>query len=74
MIGGDLEKTIDDSKLSTLEFALEIQPLINDREKCEDFIREKKKQMIDATDSVLMFILLQTAGIIYRILRLQMIT
>ncbi len=65
MIGGDLEKTIDDSKLSTLEFALEIQPLINDREKCEDFIREKKKQMIDATDSVCFNVYLATDGWYY---------
>ena len=52
VIGGDLEKTIDDSKLSTLEFALDVQPLINDREKCEDYIRKKKKQMIEASNSV----------------------
>ena len=51
VIGGELEKTINETKLSTLRFAMEVQPLINDREKCESFIREKKKAMYEATDS-----------------------
>ena len=65
VIGGDLEKTIDDSKLSTLEFALDVQPLINDREKCEDYIRKKKKQMIEASNSVCFNVYLVTDGWYY---------
>ena len=65
VIGGDLEKTIDDSKPSALEFALEVQPLIDDREKCEDFIQKKKKQMIEATNSVCFNVYLATDGWYY---------
>ncbi len=52
VISGEFEKTIDSKKLSTLCFALEIQPLINDREACENFIRKKKEEMVKATNSV----------------------
>ena len=65
VIGGDLEKTIDDSKLSTLEFALEVQPFVDDHEKCEEIIRKKKEQMIEASNSICFNVYLATDGWYY---------
>ena len=60
VISGELEKTINDTQLSTLRFAMEIQPLISDREKCESFIRQKKKDMYKATNGVCFNVYLAT--------------
>ena len=65
VIGGDLEKTIDDSKLSTLEFALEVQPFVDDHGKCEEIIRKKKEQMIEASNSICFNVYLATDGWYY---------
>lgn len=65
VISGELEKTINATKLSTLEFAIEVQPLISERDACEAFIREKKTKMMKATDSVCFNVYLATDGWYY---------
>lgn len=65
VISRELVKTIDEKKLSTMSFALEVQPLIDDREACEELIRKKKKEMIEATNSVCFNVYLATDGWYY---------
>ncbi len=64
-ISRELEKTIDDTKISTLRFANEVQPLISDRKACEAFVRNKKKEMIEATKAVCFNVYLATDGWYY---------
>ncbi|MBR1724743.1 MAG: cache domain-containing protein, partial [Ruminococcus sp.] len=60
VIGGELEETINDAKLSVMRYAIEVQPLIGNRAGCESFIRQKKTEMAAATDSVCFNVYLAT--------------
>ena len=52
VIGGELEETINDAKLSVMKFGFEIQPLLGSESSCREYVRSKKQQMLDSTDSV----------------------
>ncbi len=66
VIGGELEDTINDAKLQTMQFALELQDRVGgDRESCRSFIREKKQQMKEKTDSVCFNVYMATEGWFY---------
>ena len=51
VVCGELEETINEAKLATMRYALELQPHLNDRSACEAFIRLKKREVYDTTDS-----------------------
>ncbi|MCR5816787.1 MAG: response regulator [Ruminococcus sp.] len=52
VICGELEETINEEKQSTMRFAMQLQPLLGDKTKCEDFIRRKKAEMKKLTGEV----------------------
>ncbi len=58
-------KTTNDTKLSTVRFAMEVRPLVNDRKTCEAFIRTKKQAVHKITDSVCFNVYLSTENWFY---------
>ena len=65
VIGGELEDTINEAKLQTMQFANELQNKLGDRSECEAFIRLKKSYMDSKTDHVCFNVYMAADGWFY---------
>ncbi len=45
VVGGELEDTINEASFSVMQFAVEVQPFVEDRPRCESFVRRKKDEV-----------------------------
>ena len=51
VVGGELENTINEACLSVMRFAVEVQPLVDNRSECEAYIRRRRDEIISTSDS-----------------------
>ena len=52
VVSGELEETINEARSYAMNFALGVQPMINDRDKLEGYINVRKKELGELTNGV----------------------
>ena len=52
VVSGELEDTINEARISTMDFAMSIQPVLNDRELLENTLSMRKKELIEQTNGI----------------------